>query len=73
MQKDQKFILAKNRGQYLRDKAWKIHFRTFLFSRVHDKIIQYILLGVAQLVARAVRDCEVVGSNPITQTTGLVF
>lgn len=25
--------------------------------------------GVAQLVARAVRDCEVVGSNPITLTT----
>lgn len=24
--------------------------------------------GVAQLVARAVRDCEVVGSNPITLT-----
>ena len=26
-------------------------------------------LGVAQLVARSVRDAEVVGSSPITQTT----
>ena len=28
---------------------------------------------MAQLVARAVRDCEVVGSNPITQTTKVLL
>ncbi len=32
----------------------------------YDKISE--VLGVAQLVARSVRDAEVVGSSPITQT-----
>ncbi len=30
-------------------------------------------LGVAQLVARSVRDAEVVGSSPITQTSNENF
>lgn len=52
----------------LQIEKWGIFFK---IRFKYDKI--WLCLGVAQLVARAVRDCEVVGSNPITQTTKVLL
>ena len=38
------------------------------FTKILPCFIMFLYLGVAQLVARSVRDAEVDGSSPFTQT-----
>ena len=50
----------------------------FLYRKLYKIWYNMLYQGVAQLVARSVRDAEVVGSSPITltifvPTNGLIF
>ena len=46
----------------------KVNFPNLLTNRLRFDIIYWHLRGVAQLVARLVRDQEAAGSNPVTST-----